>query len=80
MLIIDIVEKYPQLAEVFMLEYGLHCFGCGANVFETLEDGMSAHGMTAEEIDKIVSDVNSQLVEKESATEGTDEGSRSKNS
>lgn len=61
MLIADIMEKHPELAEVFMIDYGLHCFGCGASVFETLEQGMAIHGMSTEEIDKIIAEVNAQL-------------------
>ena len=61
MLIADIVEKHPELAEIFMEDHGLHCFGCGASMFETLEQGMLVHGMTDEEMDKIVADINSQI-------------------
>ncbi len=61
MLIADIVEKHPELTDMFMEDYGLHCFGCGANVFETLEQGMAVHGMTGEEMDRIVAEINAQI-------------------
>jgi hybrid cluster-associated redox disulfide protein len=52
-----IVEKYPQAAEV-LAEYGLHCFGCSASEYETLEEGWLGHGFAAEDLENLVSDLN----------------------
>ncbi len=52
-----IVEKYPQAAEV-LVEYGLHCFGCSASEYETLEEGWLGHGFAAEDLENLVSDLN----------------------
>ncbi|MFT4313105.1 MAG: iron-sulfur cluster assembly accessory protein [Candidatus Woesearchaeota archaeon] len=57
----DIVEKYPQVAEIFM-EYGLHCVGCHVAAWETIEEGARGHGMDEEEIELMIQDAN-ELVE-----------------
>ena len=58
MLISEIIEKYPELAETLVEKYGLHCIGCMAAAMESLEDGASAHGMNQREIDKMISELN----------------------
>ena len=45
----EMVQQYPSAAEVLMGE-GVHCVGCGAAHFETIEQGLSGHGKTQEEI------------------------------
>lgn len=57
----QVIEKYPYLSEVF-LDYGLHCVGCFANVFDTIKGGCEIHGMTKNEINSLISDLN-ELVE-----------------
>jgi len=54
MIIAEIVRDYPEVVEVFM-EFGIHCFSCGAAQFETLEQGVMAHGI---EVDEILEDLN----------------------
>jgi iron-sulfur cluster assembly protein len=54
----EIVEQYPQVAEVF-LEYGLHCVGCHVAFWETIEEGARGHGMDEETIDMMLRDANS---------------------
>ena len=61
MLILDIVEKNTDLAEVLTEEYGFHCVGCMAASMETLEQGALVHGMTEDQIDKMVEDLNKKL-------------------
>ena len=53
-------EKKEVLAQVLM-NSGLSCLGCAASSFETLEQGLMAHGKSQEEIDTILSDLNSAL-------------------
>ncbi|HSX39270.1 MAG TPA: DUF1858 domain-containing protein [Candidatus Saccharimonadales bacterium] len=53
----EVVFKYPKLAEV-LLDYGLHCVGCAANSFDTIEMGSRVHGMTDEEINDMVVRLN----------------------
>lgn len=44
MVIKDIVEKYPQTLAVFG-QFQMGCLGCSGALFETLEQGASAHGI-----------------------------------
>lgn len=55
--IAEIVNKYPKVAEV-MLAYGLHCVGCFANQFDTIEAGASLHGMDEDEIEEMIEEIN----------------------
>lgn len=57
MIIGDVLRDYPDVA-VIMLENGLHCVGCHANVFDTIEAGSLGHGMTEEQVDKMVEEMN----------------------
>lgn len=58
MLIGEVMESYPQLAEILMGDYGLHCIGCMGSGMETLEQGAMVHGMSDKEIDKMVEQLN----------------------
>ena len=59
MLIGDVVEKFPDTA-VVMMNNGLHCIGCHVSASETIEEGSKAHGMTDEQVDKMVEDMNKE--------------------
>lgn len=59
-LIEELLEKCPESAEVLM-DHGLHCIGCMASRFETLEDGCKAHGFDDKEIDEIVEDIKKKI-------------------
>ncbi|MFH0943260.1 MAG: DUF1858 domain-containing protein [Candidatus Beckwithbacteria bacterium] len=54
----EIVEKYPELGEILREEYGLHCVGCMAASFDSLEQGAKAHGFDDGEIKKMVERLN----------------------
>ena len=28
-ILLDLVERHPELAEILVFKYGLHCVGCG---------------------------------------------------
>ena len=62
----EVVHQYPSVAEILMAE-GVHCVGCGAAYDETIEQGLSAHGKTEEEIDNVVEQLNKAIP----AEEGT---------
>ena len=53
----EILEKKPAAAQV-MMDAGLHCLGCAASRFESLEQGCQVHGMDEEQIKKMVKDIN----------------------
>lgn len=56
----DVLQEYPDAAPL-LTEKGIHCVGCHVSPFETLEDGFRSHGMSEEEIDTILADVNEKL-------------------
>lgn len=56
MSIADIVEKNPETMAVFM-KHGMHCIGCIASQFETLEEGLNAHGIDVEQFMKEINAV-----------------------
>ncbi len=62
MVIADVLKKYPDVA-VVMLEHGLHCVGCHANVFDTIEAGSQVHGLDDETIDAMVVEMNKFISE-----------------
>ncbi|MAG52849.1 MAG: iron-sulfur cluster assembly accessory protein [Nanoarchaeota archaeon] len=65
----QVFENYPSKAQKLaqiMTNAGLHCVGCQASTFETLEQGMQGHGMKQEEINNLVYELNKVLNEKES--------------
>lgn len=57
MTIADIIDTVPESVEV-MQAAGLHCVGCSANLYETLEEGMMGHGFPAEAVDALVEEIN----------------------
>ena len=64
MLILDLVETYPKVAEVLTEKYNFHCIGCMAASMESLEEGATVHGMTDDQIDEMVVDLNKIIAEK----------------
>ena len=52
--IIEVVQRYPDTAMVFMYA-GMGCFGCHAANFESIEEGALVHGIDP---DKLVEDLN----------------------
>lgn len=49
--ILDAVNEYPESVNVFQA-YGMHCFGCMAARYESIEDGARAHGIDPDELIK----------------------------
>lgn len=66
MTIEHILSLFPHKAQKLSLEItnaGLHCIGCGAATWETLEGGMYGHGMDDTQIDRLVERLNALLAE-----------------
>lgn len=66
MTIDQILSMFPFKAQRLSQEItnaGLHCVGCHAATWETLEAGMMGHGMNNEAIDKLVGRLNDLLNE-----------------
>lgn len=66
MTIEDILTQFPSKAQRLSQEItnaGLHCVGCQAATWETLEAGMLGHGMSEGMIDHLVKKLNAVLEE-----------------
>lgn len=53
----EVVSKYPQTLGVFF-QYGLGCIGCHAASYESLAEGVAAHGIS---LDAILKDLNNVI-------------------
>ncbi len=67
----EILQKCPEAAEV-MLNKGLHCLGCHASGFETLEQGAMMHGMEEKEIKQMVKEINGLMKKSKGASTSSD--------
>src|SRR5271170_1128811 len=64
MTIEEIFSRFPHKSQKLakeMTHSGLHCVGCGAAVWETLEAGMLSHGFSPEDVDDMVDRLNAIL-------------------
>ena len=64
MTIEGIFSSFPQKSQKLaqeMTNSGLHCVGCGAATWETLEAGMLSHGFSPEDVDEMVDRLNGIL-------------------
>ncbi|MGE3341272.1 MAG: DUF1858 domain-containing protein [Candidatus Altimarinota bacterium] len=57
MIVGDVVALFPEAADIIN-SYGLHCVGCHANAFETLEQGLMGHGYTEEHLKSLLEELN----------------------
>ena len=53
----EALKKNPQAAPI-MMKHGIHCVGCHAAFFETIEQGAKAHSIEDKEIHKMVEEIN----------------------
>jgi len=60
--ILEIVAEYPEVVPILM-GYGLHCVGCHFSQFDTLENGARIHGMSKEDFNMMLKDVNALVSE-----------------
>lgn len=60
----EVLQKYPEAAPV-MMKNGLHCIGCHAAAFETIEQGCTAHGMKEEQINQLLKEMNEAVEKKD---------------
>jgi iron-sulfur cluster assembly accessory protein len=60
-IISDVLAMNPhqahELAEI-MTAFGIHCVGCGAAGFESLEQGVLGHGYSQEQLDGLIAKLN----------------------
>jgi iron-sulfur cluster assembly accessory protein len=67
MTIEEILTTFPQKSQKLaqeMTRAGLHCVGCQAAVWETLEAGVLGHGFTVEDLENLIQKLNTILEEK----------------
>lgn len=57
MIISKVIEKYPEAIKVFF-NYGITCVGCFMASSETIEQGISAHGL---DVKKFLEDLNKEI-------------------
>lgn len=55
----DILDIAPQTAPVFF-SIGMHCLGCPSSRGETVEEACMVHGLTDEQMDKLLEIVNEE--------------------
>ena len=60
-IIAKVIEDYPEVIEVLSIDYGMGCVGCMAAGGETIEQGASVHGMSDDDIDKMVAQINKKI-------------------
>ena len=66
----DVVAKYPASIEPLQAA-GVHCVGCHVSYHETLEQGFKGHGMSDEEVDAVIANIN-KAIEDSKFDEGKD--------
>ena len=68
-IIAEILQRYPDKAQARsqqLMNFGIHCVGCGSSTMETLEAGVLGHGYSEEELDVLVDALNKTVKEKNS--------------
>jgi len=59
----DLIEQYPQVIDILIYDYGLHCVGCIIAEYETLEEGAKVHGIEGKDFKKMMSIINKRINE-----------------
>jgi iron-sulfur cluster assembly accessory protein len=62
--IADVVMTDPKKSRLLteiMMNFGIHCTGCGAASFETLEQGVLGHGFSQSDLNNLISELNRAL-------------------
>ncbi len=68
MTIEEVFKRFPSKAQKLaqeMTNRGLHCVGCSASTWETIEAGILGHGMGEEDLEDLLKSLNAVLAEKE---------------
>ena len=55
----DVLDIAPETAPLFMA-IGMHCLGCPSARGETVEEACMVHGLTGEQMDKLLDIVNEE--------------------
>lgn len=54
------VNAYPEIGPI-LSQAGLHCVGCHISEYETIEDGVLAHGISEEDLDELIVMANDRI-------------------
>jgi len=68
MTIDEIFQRFPSKSQKLaqeMASAGLHCVGCSASTWETIEAGMYSHGMEDHQINNLLTKLNAILEEQQ---------------
>lgn len=57
MRIMEVIQQYPETFDIF-IDHGIGCIGCHAAEYETLEEGISMHGI---DVDRFVQLLNEKV-------------------
>jgi hybrid cluster-associated redox disulfide protein len=49
----ELIKEHPETVEIFM-DYGMHCVGCVASAYDTIEQGAKVHRLSDEDIEEMV--------------------------
>lgn len=60
----EVLERWPETAEVFARHFGNGCFTCPGAMVETIEFGAMMHGLPAE---TLVAELNQTIIATEEA-------------
>ena len=66
-IIAEILQRYPEKAQALsqqLMNFGIHCVGCGSSTIETLEAGVLGHGYSEDELAVLVQSLNKTVNEK----------------
>ncbi len=50
----DLVTTFPELIDLLMFDYGLHCVNCIISELDTLQEGALLHGIEGKEFDEML--------------------------
>ncbi len=56
----DVLQRYPETMNIF-LKRNMHCVGCAASRFETIDQGCAMHNLDP---DKLVDELNKKIKKK----------------
>jgi CMP-N-acetylneuraminate monooxygenase len=60
--IAEVLELYGEPADLILRRHGLYCFGCSRSPFETIRLGAQKHGLTDDELDRLVGELRAALL------------------
>jgi CMP-N-acetylneuraminate monooxygenase len=67
--IAEVLEHYGDDADVILRRHGLYCFGCQRSPFETIALGAQKHGLTDDELERLVEELRAAVAADEAVAE-----------